>query len=99
MAMFELVQKMMFVNTSVKFRDNRLRNEVCRAATPLGHVRTNVCVGRSLYTLRGYNKKEVWANSNSWSMGKLVLRLSTKIFQSPIADSIISIKRDQEVPN
>ena len=41
MPMFELVQEMMFVNTCVKFRDNRLRNEVCRAVTPLGHVRAD----------------------------------------------------------
>ena len=38
MPMFKLVQDMMFVNTCVKFRDNRLGNEVCRAVTPLGHV-------------------------------------------------------------
>ena len=38
MPIFELVQEIMFVNTCVKFRDNRLRNEVCRAVTPLGHV-------------------------------------------------------------
>ena len=60
MPMFELVQEMMFVNTCVKFRHNRLINEVCRAVTPLGHVQTNVRMnvhtGRSLYTLRGYNK-------------------------------------------
>ena len=31
MLIFELVQGMMLVNTCVKFRDNRLRNEVCRA--------------------------------------------------------------------
>ena len=31
-------QEMMFLNTCVKFRHNRLRNEVCRAVTPLGHV-------------------------------------------------------------
>ena len=31
MPIFELVQEMMFVNTCAKFRDNRLRNEVCRA--------------------------------------------------------------------
>ena len=30
---FELVQEMMFVNTRVKFRDNQLRNEVCRVVT------------------------------------------------------------------
>ena len=42
MPIFEFVQEMMFVNTCVKFRDNRLRNEVCRAVAPLGHVRTNV---------------------------------------------------------
>ena len=42
MPMFELVQDMMFVNTCVKFRDNLLRNEVCRAVTPLGHAQTNV---------------------------------------------------------
>ena len=35
MPIFELIQEMMFVNTCVKFRDNRLRNEVCRAGTPL----------------------------------------------------------------
>ena len=34
MPIFELVQEMMFVNTCVKFRDNRLRNEVCREVTP-----------------------------------------------------------------
>ena len=62
--MFELVQEMMFVNTCVKFRHNRLRNEVCRAVTPLGHVqtnvhmnmRTNVRMGRYLYTLLEYKK-------------------------------------------
>ena len=42
MLMFELIQEMMFVNMCVKFRDNRLRNEVCKAVTPLGDVRTNV---------------------------------------------------------
>ena len=41
----------------VKFRDNQLRNEVCRAVTPLGHVRMYIRTGRSLHTLRGYNKK------------------------------------------
>ena len=51
MPMFKLVQEMMFVNKCVKFRHNRLRNEVCRAVTPLGHVRTNVRTGRSLYYL------------------------------------------------
>ena len=40
--MLELVQEMMFVNTCVKFRHNRSRNEVCRVVTPLGHIRTNV---------------------------------------------------------
>ena len=35
MPIFKLVQEMMFVNTCVKFRDNRLRNEVCRAVTPI----------------------------------------------------------------
>ena len=34
MPIFELVQEMMFVNMWVKFCDNRLRNEVCRAVTP-----------------------------------------------------------------
>ena len=34
MPIFELVQEMMFVNTCVKFRDNRLKNEVCTAVTP-----------------------------------------------------------------
>ena len=42
MPIFELVQEMMFVNMCVKFCDNQLRNEVCRAVTPLGHVRMNV---------------------------------------------------------
>ena len=42
MPMFELIQEMMFVNMCVKFHNNPLRNEVCRAVTPLGHVRTNV---------------------------------------------------------
>ena len=41
MPIFELVQEMMFVNTCVKFRDNHLRNEVCRAVTPLGHIHKN----------------------------------------------------------
>ena len=36
MPVFELVQQMMFVNTCVKFRDNQLRNEVCRAVTLSG---------------------------------------------------------------
>ena len=30
MPIFKLVQDMIFVNTCVKFCDNRLRNEVCR---------------------------------------------------------------------
>ena len=38
MPIFELVQEMIFVNTCAKFRDDWLRNEVCRAVTPLGHV-------------------------------------------------------------
>ena len=50
MPMFRLIQEMMFVNTYVKFCHNWLRNEVCRAVTPLGHVRTNIHTGRSLYT-------------------------------------------------
>ena len=54
MPIFELVQEMMFVNTCVKFRDNRLRNEDCKAVMPFEHVR----MGRSLYTLRGYNKRQ-----------------------------------------
>ena len=33
MPIFKLIQEM-FVNTCVKFCDNRLRNEVCRAVTP-----------------------------------------------------------------
>ena len=40
--MFELVQEMMFVNTCVKFCDNWLRNEVCRAVTPFEHIRTYI---------------------------------------------------------
>ena len=55
MPIFELVQKMMFVNMCVKFLDNRLRNEVCRAVTLLGKVQMNIRMGRSLYTLRGHN--------------------------------------------
>ena len=55
MAIFELVQEMMFVNTCVNIRDNRLRNEVCRVVMLLGLVRTNVPTGRSLYALREYN--------------------------------------------
>ena len=42
MPIFELIQEMMFVNMCVKFRDNRLRNEICRTVTPFEHVRTNV---------------------------------------------------------
>ena len=34
MPIFEHIQEMMFVNTCVKFHDNRLRNEVCRAVMP-----------------------------------------------------------------
>ena len=34
MPIFELVQETMFVNMCVKFRDNQLRNEVCRVVTP-----------------------------------------------------------------
>ena len=34
MPILKLVQEMMFVNMCVKFRDNRLRNEVRRAVTP-----------------------------------------------------------------
>ena len=34
MPIFELIQEMMFANNCVKFRENRLRNEVCRAVTP-----------------------------------------------------------------
>ena len=34
MPISKLVQEMMFVNMCVKFRDNWLRNEVCRALTP-----------------------------------------------------------------
>ena len=30
MPILEIIQGMMFVNTCVKFHDNRLRNEVCR---------------------------------------------------------------------
>ena len=41
MPIFELVQEMMFVNTRVKFHDNRFRNEVCRAVTPFEHIRMN----------------------------------------------------------
>ena len=44
MSIFEFIQEMMFVNMCVKFRDNRLRNEVCRAVMLLGHVRMNVCM-------------------------------------------------------
>ena len=58
--MFELIQEMKFVKTWEKFCDNRLRNEVCRAVTPLGHVRTNICTGRSLYTLRGHNNLNLY---------------------------------------
>ena len=50
MPIFELVKEMMFMNMCVKFHDNRLRNEVCKAVTPFGHVRKKI-----LYTLRGYN--------------------------------------------
>ena len=57
---FELVQEMMFVNMCVRFRDNWLRNEVCRPVTPFKHVRTNICAGRSLYTLQGYNNVALW---------------------------------------
>ena len=32
---------MMFVNTCVKFRDNRLRNEVCRVVTQFEYVHTH----------------------------------------------------------
>ena len=43
--------------THVTLLHRNYYNEVCRAVTPLGHVRTNVRTGgRSLYTLRGYNK-------------------------------------------
>ena len=42
MPIFELVQEMMLVNTCVKFHHNRLRDEVCRAVTPLEHKRTYV---------------------------------------------------------
>ena len=34
MPIFKLVQEMTFVNMCMKFRDNQLRNEVCRAVTP-----------------------------------------------------------------
>ena len=34
MSIFEFVQEMMFVNMCVKFHDNQLRNEVCRAMMP-----------------------------------------------------------------
>ena len=33
MPIFKLIQEMMIVNMCVKFRDNRLRNKVCRAVT------------------------------------------------------------------
>ena len=42
MPFFKLVQEMMFVNKWVKFRDNRLRNEVCRAVTPFQYKQTYV---------------------------------------------------------
>ena len=60
MPILELVQEMMFVNTCVKFRDNGLRNEVCRAMTLFECEQTYVRTGRSLYTLRGYNNQ--WRN-------------------------------------
>ena len=66
--MFELIQEMKFVKTWEKFCDNRLRNEVCRAVTPLGHVRTNICTGRSLYTLRGYNNLNFTSETKNLNM-------------------------------
>ena len=42
MPIFKFVQEMMLVNVCVRFRDNWLRNEVCRAVTPFQ-------VGRSPY--------------------------------------------------
>ena len=57
MPMLELVQEMIFVNTCVKFCHNRLRNEVCRAVTPLGYVRTNV-----VRTVRTYARTYVRAD-------------------------------------
>ena len=58
MPMFELVKEMLFVNTCVKFRHNRLRNEVYRAVTPLGHVRMNIrTYGQiPIYPVRVYKK-------------------------------------------
>ena len=58
MPIFKLIQEMMIVNMCVKFCDNWLRNEVCRAVTPFEYERTYVRTGRSLYTLRGYNKEK-----------------------------------------
>ena len=40
MPIFKLEQEIMFVNTCVKFRNNRLRNEVYRAVTPFEWERT-----------------------------------------------------------
>ena len=58
--MFKLVQEMMFVNTCVKFRHNRLRNELCRAVMPFQYKRTYVHTGRSLYTHEGIKMNFTW---------------------------------------
>ena len=42
MPIFKVVQEMMFVNMCLKFWDNRLRNEVCRAVTPFQGGRLHV---------------------------------------------------------
>ena len=71
MPMFELVQEMMFVNTCVKFCHNQLRNELCRAVTPSGQVRTNVRTGRSLFTMRGYNNNNSRLNKYYYNGDRL----------------------------
>ena len=55
MPMFKLVQERIFLNMCVKFRDNRLRSEVCRVVTPFQYERMYVPTGRSLYIMQGYN--------------------------------------------
>ena len=52
MPIFELVQEMMFVNMCVKFRDNRLRNEVCRAVTLFQGAAPYLGGGGGLHVIR-----------------------------------------------
>ena len=87
--MFKLLQEMMSVNTWVKFRDNRLRNEFCKVVTPFEHVRmnmgTNIHTGRSLYFCisslfyKIYKLTHLYSSYLWWKWISAADELSTKI--------------------